>query len=161
MRSSRNSASSPRCSCACRGRSASRVRPRSARRGERDAAFGRLVEAGDAVEHSGLAGAVRADQRGDVAAARAVKDRSLTATRPPNRMVRCSTRSKVGPPVAPHPCPSLTKDPRRWPCAPWRTADGSRVRQAARLPDHDQHHGEAEDQHAVLRRIEVVAENVL
>ncbi len=30
----------------------------------------RLVEAGDAVEHRGLAGAVRADQRGDVAAAR-------------------------------------------------------------------------------------------
>ena len=35
---------------------------------KRDAAFGRLVEAGDAVEHGGLAGAVRADQRGDVAA---------------------------------------------------------------------------------------------
>ena len=28
--------------------------------------FGRLVEAGDAVEHRGLAGAVRPDQRGDV-----------------------------------------------------------------------------------------------
>ena len=27
--------------------------------------------------------------------------------------------------------------------------------QAARLPDHDHHHGEAEQQHAVLRRIEV------
>ena len=36
---------------------------------ERDAPLGRLVEAGDAVEHRGLAGAVRADQRGDVAAA--------------------------------------------------------------------------------------------
>ena len=36
---------------------------------QRDAAFGRLVEAGDAVEHRGLAGAVRTDQRGDLAMA--------------------------------------------------------------------------------------------
>ena len=36
---------------------------------QRDAAFGRLVEAGDAVEDGGLAGAVRADQGGDVALA--------------------------------------------------------------------------------------------
>ncbi len=36
--------------------------------GQRDHAFGRLVEAGDAVEHRRLAGAVRADQRGDLAA---------------------------------------------------------------------------------------------
>ena len=63
---------------------------------ERDAALARLVEAGDAVEHGGLAGAVRADQRGDVAAA-ASKDRSSTATRPPKRMVRCSTRSTMSP----------------------------------------------------------------
>jgi hypothetical protein len=33
---------------------------------ERDLAFGGLVEAGDAVEHRGLAGAVGADQRGDL-----------------------------------------------------------------------------------------------
>jgi hypothetical protein len=36
---------------------------------ERDPAFGRLVEAGHAVEDGSLAGAVRTDQRGDVAAA--------------------------------------------------------------------------------------------
>src|SRR5215468_507871 len=36
--------------------------------GEAKGARGRLVEAGDAVEHGGLAGAVRADQRGDLAA---------------------------------------------------------------------------------------------
>ena len=36
---------------------------------QRDAALGRLVEAGDAVEDRGLAGAVRADEGGDVAAA--------------------------------------------------------------------------------------------
>ena len=35
-----------------------------------DAAGMRLVEAGDAVEHRGLAGAVRADQRRDLALAR-------------------------------------------------------------------------------------------
>jgi hypothetical protein len=35
---------------------------------QRDHAFGRLVEAGDAVEHRRLAGAVGADQRGDLAA---------------------------------------------------------------------------------------------
>ncbi len=35
---------------------------------QRDASFARLVEAGDAVEHRGLAGAVRPDQRGDGAA---------------------------------------------------------------------------------------------
>ena len=35
---------------------------------ERDHAFRRFVEAGDAVEHRGLAGAVRADQCGDLAA---------------------------------------------------------------------------------------------
>jgi len=33
-----------------------------------DHAHGRLVETGDAIEHGGLAGAVRADQRGDLAA---------------------------------------------------------------------------------------------
>ncbi len=36
---------------------------------QRDPPFGRLVEAGDAVEDGGLARAVRADQRCDVAAA--------------------------------------------------------------------------------------------
>jgi hypothetical protein len=46
------------------------------RRARARCALGRLVEAGDAVEHRGLAGAVRADQRGDVAAARPrTKDR--------------------------------------------------------------------------------------
>ena len=34
------------------------------------AAFARFVEAGDAIEHGGLAGAVRPDQRGDLALSR-------------------------------------------------------------------------------------------
>ena len=37
--------------------------------GELHQTFGRLVEAGDAIEHRGLAGAVRPDQRSDVVAA--------------------------------------------------------------------------------------------
>src|SRR5688572_9674428 len=36
--------------------------------GERDHAFGGLVEAGDTVEDGGLSGAVRTDDRGDIAA---------------------------------------------------------------------------------------------
>ena len=42
--------------------------------GEQHQAFGRLVEAGDAIEHRGLAGAVGPDQRGDVAAAHRERD---------------------------------------------------------------------------------------
>ncbi len=42
--------------------------------GELHQPFGRLVEAGDAVEHRGLAGAVRPDQRGDVVAADRERD---------------------------------------------------------------------------------------
>ena len=65
MRSSRNSR---RASCLPAAVVSGSNRPGRIGRGAGDAAFGRLVEAGDAVEHRGLAGAVRADQRGDVAA---------------------------------------------------------------------------------------------
>ena len=44
------------------------LRRRDAVAGEREPPLGRLVEAGDAIEDGRLAGAVRADQRGDVAA---------------------------------------------------------------------------------------------
>ena len=50
------------------GQAVERVPHRGVAVVQRDAALGRLVEAGDAVEHGGLAGAVRSDQRGDVAA---------------------------------------------------------------------------------------------
>ena len=50
------------------GRGLDRLLGHDAVAGEREAPFGRLVEAGDAVEDRRLAGAVRADQRGDVAA---------------------------------------------------------------------------------------------
>ena len=62
----------------------------AARLPQRDPTLARLVEAGDAVEDGGLAGAVRADQ--PVMSPRSAwNDTSLTASRPPKRMVRCST----------------------------------------------------------------------
>ena len=72
------------------------------------------------------------------------------ATRPPKRMVRCSTREdRIALPAA-HPRPSadelggdaspLLEEDRRLPGRD----------EAARPPDHDQHHGEADDQHAVF-----------
>ena len=101
-------------------------------------ADGRLVEAGQAVEDGGLAGAVRADDRGDLALARS-KDRSLMATRPPKRMVRCSTSSSG---AARHPLgpPPGRAGPRHG------QADGglATAEQAARPPDHDRHHGRTE-----------------
>ena len=55
----------------CGNRSAAPARYSAASsRVSRMAAAGRLVEAGDAVEHGGLAGAVRSDQRGDLACGR-------------------------------------------------------------------------------------------
>ena len=53
---------------------------------EHDLALFGLVEAGDAVEEGGLAGAVGADDADDRALVKA-KSRSLTATRPPKRLV--------------------------------------------------------------------------
>ena len=142
--------------CACRCRSASRVASQSGgvAVAQRDAALARLVEAGDAVEHGGLAGAVRADQRGDVAAAAPSKDRSSTATRPPKRMVRCSTRSRMSAVARHQPWPSLTRSAAMRLALLQEHRRLARRDQPARPPDHDQHHGEAEQQHAVLRRIE-------
>src|SRR6185437_3061340 len=68
-------------------------------------ARGRLVEAGDAVEHGGLAGAVRPDQRGDFAALGA--KRQLVdgddAAEPHGETVDAQNA------VAAHPWPSLTR----------------------------------------------------
>src|ERR1041385_6976019 len=81
------------------------------------------------------------------------KDRSSTATSPPKRMVRCSTRSSVSAMVTlamaflhhvARNALALFQGNRRI----------ARRYQAARPPHHDQHHGKAEQQHAVLRRIE-------
>ena len=70
MRSSRNRSPWAPCAVArARLRQHHHVgRRRDPLAGQRHAALGRLVEARDAVEHGGLAGAVRADQRRDVAA---------------------------------------------------------------------------------------------
>ena len=124
-------------------------------------ALGRLVEAGDAVEHGGLAGAVGADQRGDVAApglegevvdgdqAAEAHGQVLDLEQRVSERGDVRTRALIsrGPPSRADDDTALRS---------FRKAVGSRVRdEAARLPDHDQHHGEAEQQHAVLRGVEV------
>ena len=63
-------------------------------------AAGRLVEAGDAVEHGGLAGAVRPDQRGDLAALGGEGqivdgDDAAEAHRSGDRRRECNRRSSV------------------------------------------------------------------
>ena len=102
----------------------------------------RPVEAGEAVEDRGLAGAVRADDRGDLARATAVKERSSTATSPPKRMVRCSTASS-----------GLGARPSSAAAAPSRSV-GSRCASSPRgrhtmIADHRR----AEEQHAELGEV--------
>ena len=77
---------------------------------QRQAPFGRLVEAGDAVEHRRLAGAVGADERGDVAAPdleREVVDGDEAAEAHRQML---DDEQGIGPP-AHQPCPSLTSEP--------------------------------------------------
>src|SRR5207237_5057018 len=115
----------------------------------------------------------------------AENDRSSTATRPPKRMERRSTRStgagegafttSPGSAFGRTTLPLRGRDKKEGARSSVaflheRAQDGAalleksgglaRADQAARLPDHDQHHGEAEDQHAVLGRIEIIAEDV-
>ena len=89
----------------------------------------------------------------------ASKDRSPMATSPPNFIDRCSTlRIGVG-----HgwsrvhqPCPSLVKEPET---ALRSMQEGGRFTaadEAARLPQHDDDHRQAEQQHAVEFRREVL-----
>ncbi len=80
--------------------------------GQCDHALGRLVEAGDAVEHRRLAGAVRADQRGDLAATRlegkiADGDKAAELHR---QMVDPQDRVGHDRNSAHQPCPSLVKE---------------------------------------------------
>src|SRR5260370_6911142 len=73
--------------------------------GKRDAAFAGLVEAGDAVEHRRLAGAVRSDQRGDVATVcreAQIIDGDKAAE---------SHGEVLDPQQRAHPCPSRTSAP--------------------------------------------------
>src|SRR5579863_4017807 len=87
------------------------------------------------------------------------KLKAFTATRPPNRIVRFSTASSG--PVSQFILPvslfdeiagyglSLFQEHGRQP----------RRNEAARLPDHHDDHGRAEQQHAILGRIEILAED--
>src|SRR6516164_8005592 len=116
---------------------------------------------------------------------RAANEKSLTATRPPKRMLRCSTRStardsrlercRLGA-HRPPPRRSLRRSSMALPrerglrplaLGPAREERVARLEecrrfarrdQPARPPYHDQHHRKAEQQHAVLGRIEIIAE---
>ena len=79
------------CRAACAGRCAARRSVIVAAR--------RRVEAGDHVEERRLAGAVRADQADDRALLGIVKSTSLTATRPPKRLVTPASVEQVGVPA--------------------------------------------------------------
>ena len=129
-------------------------RSRDALAREREPPFGRLVEAGDAVEHRRLAGAVRADQRGDVAAAdleRQVVDGDEAAEA--HRQM-FDDEQGIGLP-AHQPCPSLTRSPETA-LRSLRKIDGERVETKPRgLHHHHHHHREAEQQAAILRGIEI------
>ena len=77
---------------------------------QRKAAFGRLIEAGHAVEHRRLAGAVGADERGDVAASRFEAEivDGDEAAKAHRQMF--DDQQGIGLP-AHQPCPSLTRSP--------------------------------------------------
>ena len=128
----------------------------AARLAQRDPALARLVEAGDAVEDGGLAGAVRADQRGDVAALGVERHvvHGDAGRRSAWSDARRSGSDRSARMLARR--PSLSRAPRATRSARDRLAlvqeDASDCRarhEAARPPDHDHHHGQAEDQHAV------------
>ena len=79
-------------------------------RAKREPPFGRLVEAGDAVEDGGFARAVRADERGDVAAPdREAESVDRDEAAEPHRQV-FDREQRAGQPVH-QPCPSLTRSP--------------------------------------------------
>src|ERR1051325_8782000 len=85
------------------------------------------------------------------------KVRLSTATRPPKRIVRCSTLSMISRAVS---AMTLAHEVGGDRLALFQERGGrARGNETAWPPDHDQHHGEAEQQHPVLRRIEGRAED--
>src|SRR5947209_2898154 len=96
---------------------------------------------------------------------RTSKERSSTAIRPPKRMVKCSIVSSGSDGINAIRAPSAVAffDQRAGYGAslPKRNRRRARGDKPARAPVHHRHHGDADDQHAVLRRIEVLAENLL
>src|ERR1700751_3150921 len=84
-------------------------------------------------------------------------ERLSTATSPPKPMVKCSTRSRVSASAMAF----LHEVGGNAFAFAERNRRVARGNQPARTPHHDQHHGEAEQQHAVLGRIESGAENRL
>ena len=101
---------------------------------------GRPVEAGQAVEHRGLAGAVRADDGGDLALGGdeiEVVDRDQPAE-PHGQVLDPQDRPAAHAGFLPLPAG----------CS--RMVGITPAEQPARAPDHDRHHGGAERQHPVL-----------
>ena len=118
---------------------------------EGELADGRLVEAGQAVEHRGLAGAVGADDRGDLALAggqRQIVDRDQAAEAHRQMLrPRAAARSCVPAGAGHGGAGRRGGGPMQM---DGRLAMGE---QAARPPDHDHDHRRAEQQHAELREL--------
>ena len=125
-----------------------------------DHALGRLVEAGDAVEHRGLARAVRADQGGDVVPARLEGD-VVDGGEPAEAHGEVLDLEQRVLLPRPHARPSSTSGAADRPRLIEHDRGRARADDAARAPDHDPDHGDAEQQHAVERGIEALAENAL
>ena len=122
--------------------------------GQRQPTLGRFVEAGDAVEHRRLAGAVGADQRGDVAAP-GLKRQFVDGGEPAKAHREIlDDEDGIGLP-AHQPCPSLTRSPDT-DLRSFRKIEGARVETRPRgLPDHHDDHRRPEQQAAILRRVEI------
>ena len=111
-----------------------------------DGARGRFVKSGDAVEDGGLAGAVRPDQRGDLAPLGGKGE-------PVDRDHAAEAHGEAfdaedG--IAAHPRPSLASSEEIGGALLQEDRRRAMADQAARPPDHQQHHRHAEHQHAVL-----------
>ena len=122
--------------------------------------LGRLVEAGDAVEDGRLAGAVGADERGDVAAADRERQVAHGDEAAEAHGQVLDDEQRIAQP-AHQPCPSLTWAPDTA-FASLSAIDGSREAMSPR----GRHTiittmARPKMQHAVLRRVEVVAEDRL
>ena len=99
---------------------------------EADLPLGRAVAAGDAIDHGGLAGAIRADD-GEHLAARDLKETSVSARTPPKRSETCSAARIGGPACMRAPSPDLVCSPDAYGCRKRPQQRRPRSRQPASL----------------------------
>src|SRR5947209_5184060 len=96
---------------------------------------------------------------------RTSNETSSTAVRPPKRMVKCSIVSSGSGCIKSIRRPSAVaffdQRPGNGAALAERNRRRARRDKAARTPVHHHHHRDADDQHAVLRRIELLAEEAL